>query len=67
VKFGLVASMNRPGGNITGVSFLANTLLAKQLQLLRGLSAGSGVVALLDGERTTALSPSCLRLCGRNR
>jgi putative tryptophan/tyrosine transport system substrate-binding protein len=35
VKFGLVASMNRPGGNITGVSFLANTLLAKQLQLLR--------------------------------
>jgi len=47
VKFGLVASMNRPGGNITGVSFLANTLLAKQLQLLRGLSAGSDVVGLL--------------------
>jgi putative ABC transport system substrate-binding protein len=47
VKFGLVASMNRPGGNITGVSFLANTLLAKQLQLLRGLSAGSGVFGLL--------------------
>jgi putative ABC transport system substrate-binding protein len=46
VKFGLVASMNRPGGNITGVSFLANTLLAKQLQLLRGLSAGSGVFGL---------------------
>jgi len=47
VKFGLVASMNRPGGNITGVSFLANTLLAKQLQLLRGLSVGSGVLGLL--------------------
>ena len=31
VKFGLVASMNRPGGNVTGVSFLANTLVAKQL------------------------------------
>jgi putative tryptophan/tyrosine transport system substrate-binding protein len=44
---GLVSSLSRPGGNITGVSFLANTLLAKQLQLLRGLSARSGVVGLL--------------------
>ena len=35
VMFGLVASMNRPGGNVTGVSFVANTLIAKQLQLLR--------------------------------
>src|SRR5262249_3738180 len=42
VKFGLVASMNRPGGNVTGVSFLANTLVAKQLQLLQGLSPASG-------------------------
>ena len=38
VKFGLVASINRPGGNVTGVSFLANSLVAKQLQLLQGLS-----------------------------
>jgi len=36
VKFSLVVSMNRPGGNVTGVSFLANTLVAKQLQLLQG-------------------------------
>jgi putative ABC transport system substrate-binding protein len=33
VKFGLVASLNRPGGNITGVSFLANTLVAKQFEI----------------------------------
>jgi len=46
VKFGLVASMNRPGGNVTGVSFLANTLVAKQLLLLRGLSP-SGVIGVL--------------------
>jgi putative ABC transport system substrate-binding protein len=47
VKFGLVASMNRPGGNVTGVSFLANTLVAKQLLLLRGLSRSSGVIGFL--------------------
>jgi ABC-type uncharacterized transport system substrate-binding protein len=47
VKFGLVASMNRPGGNVTGVSFLANTLVAKQLQLLQGLSPTSGVIGVL--------------------
>ena len=41
VKFGLVVSMNRPGGNITGVSFLANTLVVKQLQLLQGLLPAS--------------------------
>lgn len=47
VKFGLVASMNRPGGNATGVSFLANTLVAKQLQLLQGLLPVSGAIGAL--------------------
>jgi putative tryptophan/tyrosine transport system substrate-binding protein len=47
VKFGLVDSMNRPGGNVTGVSFLANTLVAKQLQLLKGLLPASSVIGVL--------------------
>jgi putative ABC transport system substrate-binding protein len=47
VKFGLVASMNRPGGIVTGVSFLANKLVAKQLQLLQGLLPTSGVIGVL--------------------
>ena len=34
IKVGLVASLNQPGGNITGVSFLANSLLPKQFELL---------------------------------
>jgi putative ABC transport system substrate-binding protein len=35
VQYGLVASLNRPGGNVTGVSFLSNVLVAKQLGLLQ--------------------------------
>jgi putative tryptophan/tyrosine transport system substrate-binding protein len=34
IQFGLVASLNRPGGNATGVSFLINVLTAKQFELL---------------------------------
>jgi len=34
IKMGLVASLNRPGGNITGVAFLVATLVAKQFEVL---------------------------------
>jgi putative ABC transport system substrate-binding protein len=47
VKNGLVASLNRPGGNVTGVSYLTNELGAKRLGLLRDLLPNAGMIAAL--------------------
>ena len=47
VKFGLVASLNRPSGNITGVSFLLNALVAKRLELLRELAPKARLIGFL--------------------
>ena len=47
VKLGLVASIARPGGNATGVSFLLSELGAKQLGLLRELIPAASRVGLL--------------------
>jgi putative tryptophan/tyrosine transport system substrate-binding protein len=44
---GLVASLARPGGNLTGVSNLADELTAKRLELLSDLVPRAGVIALL--------------------
>jgi putative ABC transport system substrate-binding protein len=47
VDMGLVASLNRPGGNVTGATFLTATLGAKRLGLLHDLAPGAEVIALL--------------------
>jgi putative ABC transport system substrate-binding protein len=47
VRFGLVASMNRPGGNVTGVNGLVNELSGKQLGLLYDLVPKAATIAAL--------------------
>jgi len=47
IKLGLVASLNRPGGNITGVSSLISELGTKRLGLLRELVPSATVIATL--------------------
>ena len=47
VKAGLVASLSRPGGNVTGVSWIAVALVAKQLELLHELLPMASAVGAL--------------------
>ena len=47
VRDGLVTNLNRPGGNVTGVSFISVELGAKQLGLLRELRPGAARIAML--------------------
>jgi putative ABC transport system substrate-binding protein len=52
IKLGLVASYNRPGGNITGVNFLQISLEHKRLELLREMVPKAGVIAVLLNPNT---------------
>jgi putative ABC transport system substrate-binding protein len=54
VEFGLVASFNRPGGNLTGVVNLAVALASKRLELLREFAPQATVIAVL----VNPISPS---------
>ena len=47
VKLGLIASLNRPGGNITGVSQLSSELVSKRLGLLHDLIPSASTVGFL--------------------
>jgi putative tryptophan/tyrosine transport system substrate-binding protein len=61
VEIGLVASLNRPGGNVTGVSFLNNALTGKQLELLHELVPNAAVIGFLVNPNNPILAESDTR------
>jgi ABC-type uncharacterized transport system substrate-binding protein len=60
-RLGLVASLTRPGGNLTGFNFLAGELTEKRLELLRGLVPAAVRVAVLVNPANVSNTETTLR------
>ncbi len=61
VRLGLVSSLARPGGNLTGINFISGELVAKRLELLREMVPGAARVALLLNPANAPQTESTLR------
>jgi putative ABC transport system substrate-binding protein len=61
VRLGLVASLARPGGNLTGINFLTSELVAKRLELLRELLPATTRVAVLVNPTNATSAETTLR------
>jgi len=57
VRFGLVASLNRPGGNATGLNLLTSELTAKRLEIVRQLLPGTATVAVIINPNSPEVAP----------
>src|SRR5256886_13806290 len=54
VAFGLVASLNRPGGNVTGITLISAEIVSKRIALLRDLLPGAKMLGVLMNSTTPA-------------
>jgi putative ABC transport system substrate-binding protein len=61
VRLGLVASLARPGGNLTGINFFAQEMAAKRLDLLRELVPGAVRIAVLVNRANAANAEATVR------
>ncbi len=61
VGLGLVASLARPGGNLTGINILSAELVAKRLELLRGVVPATTRVAVLVNPANAAITERTVR------
>jgi putative ABC transport system substrate-binding protein len=61
VELGLVASLNRPGGNLTGAADLVNETAAKRLELLHKLVPATELIAMLVGNQADVASQAEVR------
>jgi putative tryptophan/tyrosine transport system substrate-binding protein len=61
VRLGLVASLARPGGNITGINIFSGELVAKRLDLLRELVPSATRIAVLVNPANVANTATTLR------
>jgi ABC-type uncharacterized transport system substrate-binding protein len=61
VKFGLVTSLARPSGNLTGVNAMGLELTAKRLELLREMLPGAARIAVLVNPANTGNTQTTLR------